>query len=279
MNEQAKMYETEYALIDGRKIAYRKFGEGPPLLLINRFRGTLDVWDPAFLEHLADSHTVITFDYPGIGYSEGELPLTTKEVAAAVVKLADFLELKEFDVLGWSYGGLIAQYVELIYPEKVRKAVLVGTNPPGKNEVPIEPVFMQTAFKPEYDLEDYTVLFFEPKSEKSRLAAKASMERTYAHLDGSKVPMTEDVVQRYFPVMKEFPEDAEDLRSKLMSTDIPTLIISGDHDISFALENWYPVIKGARNLHLITFPEAGHGSHFQNPELAAGFIKTFLANP
>lgn len=40
---------TEYVTIDGDSIAYRRFGNGDPLLLTNRLRGTLDTWDPLFL--------------------------------------------------------------------------------------------------------------------------------------------------------------------------------------------------------------------------------------
>ena len=152
MNHAAETSKTRYARIDDREIAYRIQGDGPPILLLNRFRGTLDTWDPLFLQQLAGSQTVITLDYPGVGYSEGELPLDAKALAAEVMKLAGHLELETFDVLGWSYGGLIAQYVAFLYPETVRKAVLIGTNPPGQNAVPFEPVFQEHALKPDWPM-------------------------------------------------------------------------------------------------------------------------------
>ena len=100
---------TQYANIDNKKIAYRKFGKGTPLILANRFRGTLDTWDPLFLDLLAESNTVITFDYSGIGYSEGSLPLDLKDVAAEIIKIADFLNIDKFNVGGWSYGIFLSQ--------------------------------------------------------------------------------------------------------------------------------------------------------------------------
>lgn len=75
MENNAVTTETQYANIDDKQIAYRKIGNGTPIILANRFRGTLDTWDPLFLDLLAQTNTVITFDYSGIGYSEGELPL------------------------------------------------------------------------------------------------------------------------------------------------------------------------------------------------------------
>ena len=48
-------------------IAYKMFGKGNPILLINGFSAPLDFWDPILLEKLASNHTVITFDNRGIG--------------------------------------------------------------------------------------------------------------------------------------------------------------------------------------------------------------------
>lgn len=45
MNTVATSTETHYALIENRKIAYRRYGEGSPIILINRFRGTLGTSD------------------------------------------------------------------------------------------------------------------------------------------------------------------------------------------------------------------------------------------
>ena len=63
--------KTQFAEINGRKIAYRSIGEGTPMILCLRFRGNLDSWDPAFLDELAKNYQVIVFDYSGFGLSTG----------------------------------------------------------------------------------------------------------------------------------------------------------------------------------------------------------------
>ncbi|PBQ34901.1 alpha/beta hydrolase [Sphingobacteriaceae bacterium] len=272
------MTETQYAVIDNQKIAYRKIGKGTPIILVNRFRGTLDTWDPLFLELLAKNNTVITFDYAGIGYSTGELPLHINELSAEVTKLADYLKIDKFNVMGWSYGGWIAQYVTFLNPNRILKTVLIGTNPMGKNDVPFEPIFLEKALKPANDFEDYVAIFFEPKSEKSRAAAKASMDRIFAHADVSKIPATQDLFQRYFAANKAIGEDKENYRAAYATLKTPVLVISGDHDVSFATENWFPLLKKAASIQHIIFPESGHAPQFQYPELSTSYINTFLAN-
>jgi pimeloyl-ACP methyl ester carboxylesterase len=268
--------ETQYANIDNKKIAYRKFGNGTPLILANRFRGTLDTWDPLFLDLLAETNTVITFDYSGIGYSEGALPLNLHEVAAEVVKIADHLNIDKFIVGGWSYGGLIAQYTTFLYPERILAAIVIGSNPMGKNETPLSPLFLEKALKPVNDFEDIVVLTFEPKSEKSRTAAQASWKRIAQRLDQSKIPATPEIFQRYFAISDQLAEDKDNFREAYKTLQTPVLVISGDHDISFAVENWFPLLQNAPTLQHIIFPNTGHAPHFQYPELTTGSIKTFL---
>lgn len=203
---------TQYAAIDGRKIAYRKMGKGSPIIIANRFRGTLDTWDPLFLELLAKNNTVITFDYAGIGYSTGELPMDIKEVAGEITKLADYLKIDKFNVMGWSYGGWVAQYAMFLNPDRILKAVIIGSNAMGKNETPIKPAFFERALKPQNDFEDAVVLFFEPNSPASRAAAQASMGRISAHCDWSKVPSTQEVFKRYFASNEAIAADKENFR-------------------------------------------------------------------
>lgn len=278
MLDNALTTETQYANIDNKKIGYRKFGNGTPIILANRFRGTLDTWDPLFLDLLAETNTVITFDYSGIGYSEGELPLNLHEVAAEVIKIADYLNIDKFNVGGWSYGGLIAQYTTFLYPKRVLSTIVIGSNPMGKNEIALSPLFLEKALKPDYDLEDIVVLFFEPKSEKSRIAAQASSERIAQRIDQSKVPATPEIFQRYFAPTDQLAEDKDNFREAYKTLQTPVLVISGDNDISFAVENWFPLLQKAPTLQHIIFPNTGHAPHYQYPELATGYIKTFLNN-
>ncbi len=276
MTNNALTIETQYANIDNKQIAYRKFGNGTPVILANRFRGTLDTWDPLFLDLLAENNTVVTFDYSGIGYSEGELPIDLHEVAAEVVKIADYLNIDKFIAGGWSYGGLIAQYTTFLNPERVLSTIVIGSNPMGKNALGIEQAFMERALKPVNDFEDAVVIFYEPTSEKSRAAAAASAQRIFAHADVSKIPATQEIFNRYFAAAPQLEEDKDHFREAYATLKTPVLVISSDHDISFPVENWFPLLKNAPTVQHIILPDSGHGLHFQYPELTTQYINAFL---
>lgn len=84
------------SLVDAgdRKIAMRSVGTGKPFILANRFRGTLDTWDPAFIDALAKYYRVITFDYSGLGASTSLPPQRITSMANDAYDLARALKLK-----------------------------------------------------------------------------------------------------------------------------------------------------------------------------------------
>jgi len=268
---------TEFVDLEGRTLAYRSIGAGPEMIWCNRFRGTLDTWDPAFLDNLARSFTVITFDYSGIGQSTGVAPSTIGEMAQDAKDLADELEIARFVIGGWSMGGVAAQVVVARWPESVTHAILVGTNPAGPNARAAEQLFYERARKSENDLEDETVLFFEPRSAVSRAAAERTHQRL-ARRRSDRDPAVPPVVFNKIlqTVGADIRSDTEHVRDAIMATEVPILIISGDHDISFPVQNWYTLSGELPTSHHIVFPSAGHGPHHQYPEVAAAYITAFI---
>ena len=246
------------------------------MILLNRMRGTLDTWDPLFLDQLAQSNRVITVDYPGVGHSGGTLPGDIGQVAAFVANFADAVGVDRFVLTGWSWGGTVAQTFLVEHPGRATHAVLIGTVPPGKGGVPIQQAFLDRAFKPVNDLDDEIVLFFEPRSAASRAAAKGSHERIHARQGvAEKIPSKPAEIQAFLDAAATYREDAPGRLAKLMTMRTPILVISGDNDISTAVENWFALKGRIPNAHLIVYPESGHGPQHQYPELAAAQIALF----
>lgn len=269
---------TQYVDVDGDRIAYRAMGHGPLILLVNRLRGTLDTWDPLFLDELASRYTVVTVDYPGIAYSQGQLPDDMAAVSRFIDGFAGAIGADRFALLGWSWGGLAAQAYLLDHPQRVTHAILVGTNPPGRNAIPLQPEFLERAFKPVNDLADEEVLFFEPASAASRGHAQASRGRIHARPGvDARIPSTPESFAPYFKAAERFHEDPGNRRERLAQTPLPILVVSGDHDTSTAGQNWFPLIGSMRNAQFVYFSETGHAPQHQHPALIARYIHDFIA--
>ena len=268
---------TRHVDVGGARIAYRSYGTGRPLLLANRMRGTLDTWDPLFLDELARSHTVIPFDYPGTGYSEGTLPTDIGALARFVADFARELGLERFAVLGWSFGGLVSQALVVEHAELVTHAILIGTAPPGDGLAEIQAVWRERAVKPVNDLADEEILFFEPRSAASRAAARRSRERIYARPGVvERIPSTMAAFQAYVAGAEGFRADRAGRKEGLRRSQTPLLILCGDNDTCVPVENWYPLMGEIPNGHLIVLPQSGHGPQHQYPVLSATYIAAFL---
>lgn len=269
---------TQYAAGDGKRLAYRSIGQGHPVILCNRLRGILDSWDPAFLDELASSYQVIIFDYSGIGSSGGSLPERIAEVAEDINFLAAQLNLDKFILGGWSYGGLVAQTFATHYPQKVSHLILLGTNPPGQNQHPLEQIFLDATMREVNDLADETVLFFEPASELSRNAAKSYFGRINARTTDRDIPVPKEKWPLYFAGAKDYAADEHGSRAKLAAIHVPILVISGDHDPACPIENWYALSGKIPNLQIIMLGQTGHGPQSQYPKLVVSYITNFVQN-
>ena len=275
----ARTVLTQFVETNGRRLAYRKIGEGPPIVLCLRFRGVMDAWDPAFLDALAKNFTVITFDYSGLGQSTGFATYDRTSLARDAKDLIDALGLGKVIIGGWSLGGIAAQIFTATYPGRTSHAILIGTGPPGEQPHQAEPIFLPTALKPNYDLKDEYILFFEPEAADSRSAADASHQRIASRTADKSPPIPEEI---YLRIVKDshdpkavFP-DPSGYWETLANTQIPILSINGDHDVVFPVENWYALNRKWKSLHIATFPQAGHGPHHQYPETVAEHITTFV---
>ena len=119
-------------------IAYKTFGNGDPILLINGLSAAMDIWDPTLLETLAYDHTVIIFSNRGIGNTTSgngqnfSMALLANDTAG----LLDALNVTRADVLGYSMGGIVAQELALNHPDKVGRLVLFATTCGGDESLP-----------------------------------------------------------------------------------------------------------------------------------------------
>jgi poly(3-hydroxyoctanoate) depolymerase len=108
------------------RVAVDVRGSGPPVLLINGLGGTLGLWET--LHRDLTKFEVISFDAPGVGQTSTPRCLySMADLAKVVVQLLDRLEYDTVDVVGYSFGGALAQQLARDAPERIRRVALVAT--------------------------------------------------------------------------------------------------------------------------------------------------------
>jgi poly(3-hydroxyalkanoate) depolymerase len=155
-------------------------GPGPPLVICNGIGASLDLLEP-FVDALDPRIEVVTFDVPGAGGSPTpRLPYNFALLACFLVRLLDRLGYDQFDVLGISWGGGLAQQVAFQNPRRCRRLVLVSTAT-GSLMVPASPkVLLKMGTPRRYRDPDYAMAIA-AELYGGRLRAEPELARTVLH--------------------------------------------------------------------------------------------------
>jgi pimeloyl-ACP methyl ester carboxylesterase len=123
------------ARIGDIEIAYETSGHGPPLVAIMGLSGTRGHWR-GFPERFADRHRIVTFENRGAGDTSAPMgPYSTAQMARDTLGLMDHLAIDAAVIFGVSMGGMIAQELALVAPERVTKLVLGCTSMGGPSSL------------------------------------------------------------------------------------------------------------------------------------------------
>lgn len=124
--------------VEGLPLRVVRSGSGPSLLLINGIGAPVEMWAP--LVARLDGRELVAFDLPGAGASRPPpRPLRMAAIARIVTRLLDTLGYGRIDVLGYSFGGVVAQELAWRSPHRVGRLVLCATSV-GVGSVPPEPL-------------------------------------------------------------------------------------------------------------------------------------------
>ncbi len=113
-----------------------------PLLLLNGIGAPLELLQP-FVDALNPAREVIRLDVPGIGGSPRPVvPYSMGTLSVSVARVLDRLGHDRVDLMGFSWGGALAQHVALQHRRRVRNLVLAATGP-GVLSVPGSPAVLR----------------------------------------------------------------------------------------------------------------------------------------
>lgn len=110
------------------RLRYRIDGGSPPVLVIGGHQQPLDSW-ALQVRDMKNHFRVVRFDNRGAGLSDAPRgPYSMEQMAGDAVALLDHLRIRKAHVVGVSMGGMIAQHLALLHPERVDRMVLISTN-------------------------------------------------------------------------------------------------------------------------------------------------------
>jgi len=252
-------------------VEYRAWGRGPALVLIMGYAGTMQTWDPHFVDMLALHYRVIIFDNAGIGNTAAlRAPLSIDAMADQTGALITALHLGATNVLGWSMGSMIAQALAIRHPSQVRRLILCATYPGVGNAVQPsqKDVDALTGSNPVAAQAD----LFPPGQ---TMAADAFDGSIAAYPPSSPVSAPVITAQRSAVLSWFTGRDPSGRSANHISA--PTLVADGANDRIDAAANDREVTAEIPGSRLVLYPDAGHAFLFQEGESFTFLVRTFLS--
>ena len=120
---------VQTVLVHNQRIAYLDVGEGPPVILIHGFGGSMWQWE--YQQHALSQHfRVLTLDLPGSGLSDKpEIGYRPDQMLDYFVGFMDAVKIPHATLVGNSMGAGLAIGMALAHPTRVDKLVLIDGLP------------------------------------------------------------------------------------------------------------------------------------------------------
>lgn len=250
-------------------VAFRRVGDGPPLVLLHG--GICDgrVWRHQ-LDDLADEFTLVAWDAPGCGASSDapewyRLP----EYADVLQGLVDALELGRPHLLGHSWGSGLALELFRRHPSTPASLILAGGYAGWAGS--LDPEEVEVRLQKALEVADQLPGGFDPRSVPGLFTDTMPTDHRDAMID-----IMSEIRPTGTRVMAHAFAEA-DLRDVLPDIDVPTLLLYGDADTRSSLDV-------ARSLHasiptstLVVLEGLGHEAFAEDPSVFDHHVRSFLA--
>jgi pimeloyl-ACP methyl ester carboxylesterase len=260
--------------VEGGRLAYRRLGNGRPLLVLNGLAATSADWDPSFIDRLASANDLVLLDNRGIGESTDDgAPFDIARLAADTAEVIEMLDLRAPSVLGWSMGGFIAQTLALNHQNCVHKLILLSTDPGGADAELASPVLRA----------QLTDMSGAPHEQARRLLfllfPKDVAESIYLEFGdvvaAARSRLSPELVHRQSMAMDTWHRNGAG--GGFRNLQAPTLVATGTEDIVIPASNSLALVNAIPGAWLAQFSGGGHAFMAQYPRQLADLINEFLA--
>jgi pimeloyl-ACP methyl ester carboxylesterase len=249
----------------GIRVPVREAGAGPPLVYLHGIAGLLE--EEPLLDRLAERFRVYAPVWPGYGAEEGEELLEDMlDFALHGLDVLEALELERPQLVGHSFGGMIAAELACLNSGAIDRLVLLAPYGLWHDDAPIADPFAATPF------ELPNLLFSDP--ERGQKALTAGLD--FSH-DGALTDFMVGNARRLGTAGKVlFPIPNRRVSKRLYRVSADTLIVWGSADQLIPpvyARHWQALLPRARCQEI---QGAGHMLQAEQPEAVAESIVKFL---
>jgi len=240
-------------------------GSGFPLVLVHGFLGSSEMWEPQ-INFFKNYFRVIAPDLPGFGKSkEVKSHNSIQSIANLLLKCLEEKKIDKFYLLGHSMGGMIVQEIAKKSGNKISKLICYSTGPRGEM-----PGRFETVDQSRDNLKKNGLEIMARNIAKTWFVKGENAKYFDICINAGKQASIETVDNALIAFKNWNGVDTlKNIKNK-------TLIVWGDKDKSYNLEQIKTLEKNIPNSSLIVFNNCAHNIHLEEPEKFNNTIKHFL---
>jgi len=220
------------------------------------------------LEDLSNRFRVVAWDAPGAGSSSDPPdPFTVTDWAQSLAEFLDVVGIERAQVLGLSWGGVLAQEFYRLYPDRVIALILndnyagwKGSLPESASKKRLERCFLESSLPPEELVARWVPEFF-------TVAASHDLKEEMSAVVCDFHPLG-------FRLMAKSLADT-DTTDLLPKIGVPTLVLWGDDDQRSPMNIAEQLRNAIPNAELAVIANAGHVSNMEQPEEFNAQVRRF----
>lgn len=259
--------ERSVTLSTGVTLRYVEQGSknGPVVVFLHGYTDSHHTWD-LDLPIFPRSFHIYALDQRGHGdSSRPACCYTQQDFAADVVAFLNAIGERKAILVGHSMGSFIAQQVALDYPSRVEALVLVGSAPTvAGNEVAL---FLKSIVDTQVGTVDPDFVREFQTSTFTRPVPQSYIDTLVS--ESLKVPAR--VWQATLDGLI-----AEDHSARLGQIRVPVLVVGGDQDGFFPVEQQQALVDALPNATYVLYPDTGHAPHAELPHRFVHEVQRFL---
>jgi len=265
------------------KLFYKKYGEGNPLIILHGLYGASDNW-VSVARALMGDFSVYLLDMRNHGNSPHLPDHNYKVMTDDLVEFMNDHQIYSTSIIGHSMGGKLAMFLTALYPERIKKLIVVDISPRtyaianGDNQIldhqrillALQSVELESVkTREQVDKQ----LSKKIPSDRIRQFLLKNLKRNLNKNFSWKINL--DVLRQNLPsILIGLEDEVDDLKMFLN----PVLFIKGGDSNYIKKQDELLINDYFNNVKIKLVPEASHWVHAEKPEDFLQIIKTFLMN-
>ena len=260
------------------ELFFRKYGEGPPLIIIHGLYGSSDNW-VGIGRKLAKNFEVFLIDQRNHGRSPHSSDHTYQLLKEDLREFMDTQSIEKAIIIGHSMGGKTAMFFAADYPERVNHLIITDISPRSYKSTDSGQLLAHSKIiRAMYNLDFYGIT---SRQEIDDILAKTIPENRIRQFLLKNIKRSKDNEYSWNLNIKAIRNELANIMEGLDEnqpeiTGFPVLFIKGENSDYILDEDKKAILQIFPHADSETIPNAGHWLHVEQPELFLQKIKDFI---